>query len=515
MKQKTKKILILCLVFSMLSCKLLGQNPGTLDNTFGTNGTVLTPFFLKDGSQMYFISTTHLENGNILALLNKSVFDKVNSTTIDTFLLIRFFADGSIDKSFGSNGQVLINFQAENLLLLHDKKILICGQDQKETILFRINENGSIDNSFGSNGILYTGLFQPSSCFFLQSDGKLLIGGSYLSNTKMLLTRLEKDGTLDIKFGKNGLLPIDFDTLNNPEYLIDIAVQNDNKIVLLGSVQKSNNIATLTRLSADGKFDSTFNSTGKQTLTLSGLYPSKVLILPNKNILVGGNFYYNSFTQCNIIISSVFQNGSINKQFGVNGIRNTNFGGKFNTLHSICMQPDGKILCSGNSDKNFGMLRLTDLGALDLTFNSTGKVSTYFGSQSNSTALSCNLLSDGKILLSGLSFINDSTTALALARYNSGLVLGVDKQYPILNFKVYPVPAHDQISLNFTLLQSMDVKISLFNAQGQLIQVLLNSDILNSGYHSETIPLNAMPPNVYILEIKGSNFIKRTKVIIN
>jgi hypothetical protein len=161
------------------------------------------------------------------------------------------------------------------------------------------------------------------------------------------------------------------------------------------------------------------------------------------------------------------------------------------------------------------MLRLTQAGSLDVTFNTTGIVTTSFGSETNSSVRKCSLLADGKILLIGYTYIDDSTSAFAMARYYSGLNLGINEPDPFLDFKAYPIPAHDQITLNFTLKQSTDISISLYNTQGQLEQVLQNSDKINSGNHSVNLMLKSLAPNLYYLEIKGDNLIKRIKVVLN
>ncbi|MBV5304702.1 MAG: hypothetical protein JZU70_10985, partial [Chlorobium sp.] len=98
-----------------------------------------------------------------------------------------------------------------------------------------------------------------------------------------------------------------------------------------------------------------------------------------------------------------------------NGKITTDFGS-----NSVTVQADGKILLAGSSGDDFALARYNNDGSLDTTFGSNGKLATDFGGVDY--GYSVTVLPDGKILLSGKHFHNDSTVYnqdFAVARYNS------------------------------------------------------------------------------------------------
>jgi uncharacterized delta-60 repeat protein len=79
--------------------------------------------------------------------------------------------------------------------------------------LARCNADGSLDQSFGTGGKVIThfpGVFNTGStatCVALQSDGKLVVGGTYKNERtphQFALARYNSNGTLDATFGQTG-----------------------------------------------------------------------------------------------------------------------------------------------------------------------------------------------------------------------------------------------------------------------------------------------------------------------
>jgi uncharacterized delta-60 repeat protein/uncharacterized repeat protein (TIGR02059 family) len=88
--------------------------------------------------------------------------------------------------------------------------------------------------------------------------------------------------------------------------------------------------------------------------------------------------------------------------------------------HGVYVQSDGKILVSGSSDGNFALVRYTNVGTLDTSFNSTGKVSTSFGATEMGRAMA--VQSDGKVVIAG--YMQDAISQdFSVVRYTSAGVL--------------------------------------------------------------------------------------------
>jgi uncharacterized delta-60 repeat protein len=140
--------------------------------------------------------------------------------------LARLNLDGSLDASFnpGADDKVAaIDLQPDGRILVSGWFTQIAGHNRH--LLARLNADGSIDDSFnptsGPNGIV--------SAIDHQSDGKILIGGSFTSfegSSAPYVARLLSNGTLDPTFnagsGPNGSL-------------YDLAVEPTGQLLIAGN----------------------------------------------------------------------------------------------------------------------------------------------------------------------------------------------------------------------------------------------------------------------------------------
>jgi uncharacterized delta-60 repeat protein len=112
-------------------------------------------------------------------------------------------------------------------------------------------------------------------------------------------------------------------------------------------------------------------------------------------------------------------NGTVDSTFGVNGSVITDIGNNADVLNSINIQSDGKILVSGSSfvtgaAYNFAVVRYNIDGSLDNSFGNGGIVTNDIGG--NDRPFSMAIQNDGKIILAGRSTIPQSN--FAIVRYN-------------------------------------------------------------------------------------------------
>ncbi len=184
---------------------------GSLDNTFGTNGLVISDANLE------------LKKTNALVLQadGKILIGGASGSPSTAFSVVRLTADGSMDPTFGTNGAVTVEVGGytdvvNDLIVQPDGKIIAVGttyggplNDEYDIAVVRLNSDGSLDNTFSFDGMLVTDVngYDWALSVELTSEGKILVGGYTeftQANTNTLLLQYNADGTSDITFGTNG-----------------------------------------------------------------------------------------------------------------------------------------------------------------------------------------------------------------------------------------------------------------------------------------------------------------------
>src|ERR1022692_2002064 len=209
---------------------------GQFDTSFGTGGSARTAGYPATGLAL-------LPNGKIL----------VASSVLGTSGFIsQYDANGSLDTTFGIDGQLASPGTANGLVLLGSGDFLASGSLTNNSVLpgggiatssFAVSRYlgvGSTDASFGTNGgtatsvpsftaIATSGLaVQPSS------DIVTLGTASHLPLTAFALARYTPTGQLDTTFGSNGTVVTSFG-LGASVSANGLAIQSDGKIVAVGS----------------------------------------------------------------------------------------------------------------------------------------------------------------------------------------------------------------------------------------------------------------------------------------
>jgi uncharacterized delta-60 repeat protein len=235
-----------------------------------------------------------------------------------------------------------------------------------------------------------------------QPDGKILVGGSfaYVNGVPHRnLARLNADGSLDSSFNASGA---GLDTGD----LRDIVLQPDGKILISGLFGSYNGTArtNIARLNADGTLDTTFDpGTGSNNTTFA------IKLQPDGKILIGGNFTSYNGTARNRI-ARLNSDGSLDTTFAPGT-------GANQTVHTIAVQPDGKVVIGGNftsvnATTRGRIARLNADGTLDSAFNPGG-------AGANGGVQSVALQPDGKIVFGGFFQSYNGSNRNQLARLNT------------------------------------------------------------------------------------------------
>lgn len=224
-------------------------NPdGTPDSTFG-NGGLVTTAIDKGGDSVSAVAIQ--PDGKIIAV-GRGKGDEKNH-----FALARYHSDGTLDPTFGTQGVVKRPIGkgdsfAHALVIQPGGKIVVIGDSSTDPAeryqytpvfsLARFNQNGSIDQSFGTDGEVTTSIGNGTSLASsaaVQSDGKIVVAGSAVKAVidhgrvhKIIVARYTSDGVLDKTFGAGGSATTEVglgtDTANA------IAIQSDGKILTAG-----------------------------------------------------------------------------------------------------------------------------------------------------------------------------------------------------------------------------------------------------------------------------------------
>lgn len=226
-------------------------------------------------------------------------------------------------------------------------------------------------------------------------------------------------GTLDASFGTGGIVSTDIGPGNDRGF--SIVQQSDGKLLVAGfSNNGANNDFALIRYNIDGSLDPTFGVGGIVTTPIgTGNEGGQcVIVQPNNKIIVAG---FALLANNDFALVRYKPNGSLDSSFGGTGIVTTPLGGGADQSHSVTLQSDGKIVAAGFShngtDQDFGLVRYDTTGALDLTFNTTGIVTTDFGN-GDDVGRSVAIQADGKIVVGGWAS-NGTNLDYAVARYNT------------------------------------------------------------------------------------------------
>ena len=301
--------------------------------------------------------------------------------------------------------------------------------------LVRYNTDGSLDTTFNKKGIVTTtiGDFDDEAfALAIQPDGKLVAAGYSYNGTQygFALVRYNTDGSLDTTFNTTGIVTTAIGTTNDVAY--GVAIQSDGKMVVAG--RSFNGTAfefALVRYNADGSLDTSFNTTGIVT-TAIGAFDDEAFALavqPDGKLVAAGHSNTGSLVNPVNVFALVRYNsdGSLDMTFHTTGIVTTAIGAFDDEAFALAIQPDGKLVAAGYSNTGslanpvnvFALVRYNSDGSLDTTFHTTGIVTTAIGAfddEANALAIQ----SDGKLVAAGISF--DDTLLqykFALVRYNT------------------------------------------------------------------------------------------------
>lgn len=190
---------------------------GTIDQSFGTNGKVLTD--LEGAGRSDFASGIVMEPDGHLVLTGSANFD--NLFLASDIGVARYDADGHLDLSFGDQGVYLLklggNTQAFNIARQSDGKYILAGKSDyvfshNQWLIARINHDGGLDTLFGDHGLTLTdinGNNEEPTGILIQNDSRIVVGGltGDFTTLDFVLARYIADFTMSYFIESENLCP--------------------------------------------------------------------------------------------------------------------------------------------------------------------------------------------------------------------------------------------------------------------------------------------------------------------
>ena len=245
-----------------------------------SNGNTDSSFATGSGFSDYVYSIAVQSDGKILA---GGWFTTFDGNTVN--YITRLNSNGSLDTGFATGGG--FDSVVNSIVVQSDGKILIGGDfntysGNTANKIIRLNSNGSIDTSF----LIDTGFDFYVSSIAVQSDGKILVGGSFTTydgNYPSHIVRLNSGGSIDTGFVTGNGFNSDVSS---------IVVQSNGKILVGGyfTIYDNATIKYITRLNSGGSVDTGFVKSGDFDNSVNSI----AIQSGDSKILVGGSFMINN-----------------------------------------------------------------------------------------------------------------------------------------------------------------------------------------------------------------------------
>jgi hypothetical protein len=266
---------------------------GTPDTAFNANVVNLI-----DTNNYSTIQSIGLQSdGKIILGGDFNSITDISANVYPTKGICRLNSNGTIDTTFSSdanNGPA--SNAVTKVVVQSDDKILVgglfsgwlsSGSSTSVGNFVRLNSNGTRDTAFTTaNG---TGANSTVRAIAVQSDGSIVIGGSFTSfnGTSCEIARVSSSGTFDTSFNTNvgtGIAP--------GEYIFSISVQSDGKILVGGSFESwsGTTIRDVVRLNSSGTLDTAFTTASGSGASSYGQIRVASQLTSGKILLAGDSF---------------------------------------------------------------------------------------------------------------------------------------------------------------------------------------------------------------------------------
>ena len=525
------------------------NSDGTLDNSFGESGVVIT----KLNQQTDLIHSIVLQgDGKIVAAVDNAGHG----------LIARYNTNGSLDSAFGVGGIAPSPYNDYDLFnavqIQIDGKIIAGGSMYDDgVILVRYNESGSIDTSFGDDGYVVTSINSSGTAksLILQDDGKILAGGgvNFNSHLSCLLLRYDSNGNLDQTFGTNGYTITEIDTTDS--YIYSIIMQNDGKIIA-GGYSRVNEYPDfmLSRFTSNGILDTAFGVNG---INITPIDTNEIIVekissiaLQSDGKIVAAGFSSYTLERGSLVVVRYEGGSKILANFYLSWLDVRSSAG--NNIYAQKLNSSGiaQWTANGNFVSDKPVLN-PGLNSHQLLFNGTEFLSFFQGTggiygQSISENGSLNWGIDGvqiSTVQSPLNVVNSGNTSnqsgailtfsgvgaptgtqsnIYAKRINPDGSLGVITSLQEENdlqlnsytlFQNYPNPFNPSTTIQYAISSPQFVTLKVFDLLGREVATLVNEE-KPAGTYEVSFRAANLASGIYFYRLQAGNFVETRKMIL-
>lgn len=326
---------------------------GSLDTTFSSDGKATVAFDLGGAGDDRATGVAIQGDGKIVLV----GYAQKASLGDNDIAIARLKTDGSLDTGFTGDGRKIIGFnnngagddRGAGIAIQPNGSIVVVGYAQAggtgndDFAVARVTPNGTMDKSFSSDGkktIAFNlggaGADRATSVA-LQADGGIVIAGlaeSSLGDTDFAVTRVKANGAMDKAFSGDGRKTIAFNLGgSNEDHATGVGIQADGSIVLGGFAQISAGgdlDFAATRLTTEGDIDPTFSTDGKKTIAFNNGgsdndVANSLTIQSDGKILLAGHALRADPANTDFAVTRLDTDGQLDTSFGSGGIKTIPF----------------------------------------------------------------------------------------------------------------------------------------------------------------------------------------------
>ncbi|SFC62439.1 Ig-like domain-containing protein [Pseudoalteromonas denitrificans] len=287
----------------------------------------------------------------------------------------------TIDTSFGSSGTASSNsftsmrFDKPNDLAIDASgKLLVVGRNDAsgnsaDISIIRFNTDGTIDRSFGTQGVVNTdlGLFEEAIAIDIDASGKIVVVGTQDNSAtkEIFVARYTSSGILDTSFNSTGYRVTSFGATNTAA---DAQVHSNGSIIVASSLGSGG--FRIVKFAGDGSS----HATADASFFAGADIASTLFIQSDGKVVVAGTIV-NSTKDFAVARFDVSSDPAVDTSYGASGIASFDFTGAVDDIvYSGLINSSNEITLVGSTKPNPN----EDMAAL--TIDSTGSLITAFGS---------------------------------------------------------------------------------------------------------------------------------------
>ncbi len=227
------------------------RSDGSLDDAFGSGGIATLPVAAAANSWPPYASAYSLarEDDGKLVVVGSPAPTWDGKGFVGGVVVARFNADGSLDDTFGSSGSISAAFPAPDaygtvtaasVIIQPDHKIVVGGGAGPGFLLIRYRADGSPDRSFGHGGLVRRRPVNPVyedgiNALALQRDGRIVAAGTAWISDPLILNGV-RIGAEVVRYNPDGSLDKVFAAPSSFGGATALAIQPDGKVIAASQV---------------------------------------------------------------------------------------------------------------------------------------------------------------------------------------------------------------------------------------------------------------------------------------